>query len=381
MSKTRNRSVKILPHNFSSLLQKLSENSNDENNAHVDYFGENIKDVNIRSPYTPLLNEAAENIFCNTNCNSEVDSITLDLNKLSGLSSSSSLSWSDEYESEISKKVLEELERMDRVLRREEPIPPYYDRDEYEQWMNTFPNISIFDNHLTPVNSTHNIRKLDQEDRDRDRELIIYGTDKQNVLNKDCDVTSVNNNKKKSAVINLSDSPSNKLFNQKSTNTARKRKLEENRNKNKNIFTISHKPQSLDTDKYLKISPLKNNFTERRLSSKSLLNRDFNKEFGETTVLEYNSLPFIKVDEPEVSKRNLQGTKNFTLELFGKNEGNNLVLPPIVTPNQFRSISATPRKGTKTFSALSMKLEGNFKNQNRSGKGCVKFLDNPVSNR
>lgn len=140
MSKTRNRSVKILPHDFSSLLQKFSENNKNTKNRNVDYFGENIQDVNIHSPYTPLFSEIPPQSFPTTS-NSEIDSITLDLNKLSGLSSSSSLSWSDEFESETSQKVLDELERMDRVLRREEPIPPHYDKDEYEQWMNTFPNI------------------------------------------------------------------------------------------------------------------------------------------------------------------------------------------------------------------------------------------------
>lgn len=219
-------------------------------------------------------------------------------------------------------------------------------------------------------------------------ELVIYGSDKHNFLNKDCDIATSNSNnnniKKKSAVIDPSDNSSNRLLNQRSTNTSRKRKLDENRNKNKSIFTISHKPKSLDTDKYLKISSIKNQSNERRLSSKSLLNSDTNKDYSDTT-LEYNSLPFLKVEEVEFSKRNtsssLQNRKNFTLELFRKNEENHLILPPIVTPNQFRSISATPRKGNKTFSALSMKFEANFKNQDRSRKSSVKFMDNPVSNR
>ncbi|XP_018573861.1 uncharacterized protein LOC108912917 [Anoplophora glabripennis] len=379
MSKSRNRSVKILPHDFSSLIQKFSEDNKEMKNRNLDYFGENIQDVNIQSPYTPLFTEIPQSFSATSN--SEIDSITLDLNKLSGLSSSSSLSWSDEYESEISQKVLNELERMDRVLRREEPIPLHYDKDEYEQWMNTFPNISIFDNHLTPVNSTHNIRKLLDEE---DMELIIYGSDKHNFLHKDCDVATFNNTKKKSAVIDTFDNSSNRLLNQRNINTSRKRKLDENRNKNKSIFTISHKPKSLDTDKYLKISPIKNQFNERRLSSKSLLNGDV-KDYADTT-LEYNSLPFIKVEEPEFSKRNvassnLQSRKNSTVELFRKSEGSHLVLPPIVTSNQFRSISATPRKGNKTFSALSMKFEANFKSQDRSRKSSIKFMDNPISNR
>lgn len=216
-------------------------------------------------------------------------------------------------------------------------------------------------------------------------ELIIYGSDKHHFLNKDCDIPTINSIKKKSAVIDTSDNSSNRLLNQRNSNTSRKRKLDENRNKNKSIFTISHKPKSLDTDKYLKISSIKNQFNERRLSSKSPLNRDVNNDYCDTT-LEYNSLPFLKVEEPEFSKRNvissnMQSRKNSTVELFRKNEENRLVLPPIVAPNQFRSISATPRKGSKTFSALSMKFEASFKNQDRSRKPSIKFLENPISNR
>lgn len=74
---------------------------------------------------------------------SDVESIILDLNKLGGLSSSSSLSWSDDYETETTKKVYDELRRLDRVLKGEETIPPNYDKDECEQWMTRFPNLRL----------------------------------------------------------------------------------------------------------------------------------------------------------------------------------------------------------------------------------------------
>lgn len=72
---------------------------------------------------------------------SDVESLILDLNNLGGLSSSSSLSWSDDYETETTKKVYDELKRLDRVLKGEEPIPTNYDQVECEEWMNFFSNI------------------------------------------------------------------------------------------------------------------------------------------------------------------------------------------------------------------------------------------------
>lgn len=74
---------------------------------------------------------------------SDIESIILDLNKLGGLSSSSSLSWSDDYETETTKKVYDELKRLDRVIKAEEPIPPNYDKEECEQWMTHFPNLRL----------------------------------------------------------------------------------------------------------------------------------------------------------------------------------------------------------------------------------------------
>ncbi|KAJ8958266.1 hypothetical protein NQ318_017410 [Aromia moschata] len=143
MSKIRNRSVKTLPYDLSNLLTVSHKNKYRTNYQEVDYFGENIQDVNTTPPHMPFPSKDIPPQSFSALSSGDVDSITLELNKLSGLSSSSSLSWSDEYESETTKKVQDELERMDRVLRGEEPIPPHYDKDEYEQWMNIFPDLRI----------------------------------------------------------------------------------------------------------------------------------------------------------------------------------------------------------------------------------------------
>lgn len=72
---------------------------------------------------------------------SDIESIILDLNNLGGLSSSSSLSWSDDYETETSKKVYDELKKLDQVLKGDEPIPASYDKEECQEWMQCFPKL------------------------------------------------------------------------------------------------------------------------------------------------------------------------------------------------------------------------------------------------
>lgn len=57
-------------------------------------------------------------------------------------SSSSSVSWIEE-DTEATKAVQGELSQMQKVLRGLEAIPTYYDRDEYELWIKTFPSLSL----------------------------------------------------------------------------------------------------------------------------------------------------------------------------------------------------------------------------------------------
>ncbi|KAJ8980753.1 hypothetical protein NQ317_013758 [Molorchus minor] len=372
MSKIRNRSVKVLPYELSNVLTSSSSNTFGKGCQEVNYFGENIQDVDASSPYMPLSRESPRSVSALTS--GDMDSITLELNKLSGLSSSSSLSWSDEYESDTSKKDTRRAGKNGP----KEPIPSHYDRDEYEEWMNTFPNLSIFDREITPTNSTHNILETLEEKGD---ELKVYGNDMYNVLN--CD-NLTSNKRKKEAVIRIKEISPEKLLNQRSANTLRKRKLlEEHRNKNKNLFTISHKPKSLDTEKYLKISPIKSqvSINDRKSSSKSMLNRELCKEYSDV-LPEYNSLPFIKIEELDFSNNGIASGFQYrksSSEKYRKKIDKHLILPPIVTSSQFRSVSATPRQGIKTLSAFSTKFDS-FKEQ-KSRKLSVSFLDNPVTNR
>ncbi|KAG5861643.1 hypothetical protein JTB14_025657 [Gonioctena quinquepunctata] len=130
-----------------------------------------------------------------------------------GSSSSSSLGWSDEYEGSTTKKVYEELKRMNSVLRGEEVLPPHYDKEEYEQWMKTFPNISIFDFSETPVNSIRDItEKLSKEPSD----FFIYGIGTSSVSKYDCDINTSNRlSRRKTTVMRISEISPSRLLNQR----------------------------------------------------------------------------------------------------------------------------------------------------------------------
>ena len=119
----RNRSIRTLPlDNLSILKHPLPDHKYSEKL----YFGEEIPKA--------VFNEAQF-------LSSGDSDILVSVRDVGSKSSSSSLSWGEEYKSEASKKLREELERMDGVLRGAEPIPDHYDKEEYEEWMHFFPNL------------------------------------------------------------------------------------------------------------------------------------------------------------------------------------------------------------------------------------------------
>lgn len=129
MSKKRNRNVRTynLPQNDSNKAayrsnceKNIIKNQTDDSNAK--YFGEAV--------------------VWTSGDSSTGNSSQIFRKKSFPGSSSSSLSWSDEYEVEQSKKVLEELNRLDKVFRRIEPIPSDYDAEEIEEWLECFPGLT-----------------------------------------------------------------------------------------------------------------------------------------------------------------------------------------------------------------------------------------------
>lgn len=120
--------VCAFPYRSNENLESISNKNNLEQ-----YFGPN-EDFSNKF-HLQMTTEGDETI------DSDIESIILDLNKLGGLSSSSSLSWSDGYETETSKKVYDELKKLDQVLKGDEPIPASYDKEECQEWMQCFPNL------------------------------------------------------------------------------------------------------------------------------------------------------------------------------------------------------------------------------------------------
>ncbi|XP_060524346.1 uncharacterized protein LOC132700813 [Cylas formicarius] len=72
----------------------------------------------------------------------EVNDLIAGRSKLVDLSSNSSLSWSNEFETEFTKKVQSKLEHLDKVVRGLETSQDY-DIEEIEEWKTLFPNLRI----------------------------------------------------------------------------------------------------------------------------------------------------------------------------------------------------------------------------------------------
>ncbi|XP_076253289.1 uncharacterized protein LOC143191789 isoform X3 [Rhynchophorus ferrugineus] len=150
--------------------------------------------------------------------------------KLSGISSSSSLTWSDDYDYEVSKRVQSELERIDRCFQGI-GVPTYY-KEEINEWLHFFPHLSIL-GYKTPSNSLENSEASSESD-DEQSTVAINSNSTQ--------LTSSNKTKRKNEQV------IQKILHRKGQ-------------------TIHPKPKSLDIDKYLRISSIKSPYLDRKKDS------------------------------------------------------------------------------------------------------------------
>jgi hypothetical protein len=260
------------------------------------YFGEEIK---ANSP-----------IFEKTHALSSDDSLDAILSSVRDVgnskSSSSSLSWGEEYKSDASKQVRAELERMDRVLRGEEPIPANYDAEEYEEWMEFFPNLCVLGTKTGTCTKSSGAAPAPVDE--------ILAIDPEDT----CDKLETSDQIKKAVI--------DQIYEKIAVNAPK----------------ITLNLDEIDVDSYLKVSPLggASRLTRRQSSSRSLISSQISSSKWLKDD-DYSSLPFLGV-KPE---RN--GVPKGILK-------NALVLPPIETC-QIRSVSATPRRQSKSLSALSVK--------------------------
>lgn len=119
MSKNRSRNIK----------EKVT-NKTYNDDGHLPpphWFGEFIS-----SDTNPKINQSNSSFYGDIDI---VDNLSV------SKSSSSSLSWGEDCEIEATQKVKYEYEKMNKVLSGLEPIPPYYDKDEYKLWIKTFPSL------------------------------------------------------------------------------------------------------------------------------------------------------------------------------------------------------------------------------------------------
>ncbi|XP_066248367.1 uncharacterized protein [Euwallacea similis] len=125
----RNRNIPSLPiKNPQTLSQTFLDN----------YLGENVNDNDSGTPRNSFSTDV-----------SDLEDFGIQVTELS---SSSSLSWSEEFESETSKKLQSELERLDRIVHGTELDCSPYDVSEINEWKSFFPHLYIL-GHCTPANS------------------------------------------------------------------------------------------------------------------------------------------------------------------------------------------------------------------------------------
>lgn len=141
MPRNPNRSIHQLDFSFDFLNklpppETLSITGLYQNRTHeakAKYFGEKV------FPEKNSYNGRRSSSKMSYTSSDEHDRIPSGILDFGATSSSSSQDWTEEFDSEATVKVLEEFKRMEMVLCGFKPIPKNYDRDEYQQWMTTFP--------------------------------------------------------------------------------------------------------------------------------------------------------------------------------------------------------------------------------------------------
>ncbi|XP_076253288.1 uncharacterized protein LOC143191789 isoform X2 [Rhynchophorus ferrugineus] len=253
--------------------------------------------------------------------------------KLSGISSSSSLTWSDDYDYEVSKRVQSELERIDRCFQGI-GVPTYY-KEEINEWLHFFPHLSIL-GYKTPSNSLENSEASSESD-DEQSTVAINSNSTQ--------LTSSNKTKRKNEQV------IQKILHRKGQ-------------------TIHPKPKSLDIDKYLRISSIKSPYLDRKKDSVPTPSVKDAHRLSEPS--EYISLPFIT-----------NALKAETSHHKQPKPVSKLILPPII--NNARSVSATPRQSSTKSMFVRLNFEKDIKAkeaQMELKSDLLKLFEHiPVSNR
>ncbi|KAL3278757.1 hypothetical protein HHI36_016284 [Cryptolaemus montrouzieri] len=364
--KKRNRNIQSLSPDhfkFSNLLPSGKKADEESSTYREDVFGELV--VKKYSPPYYESNDFAEDQnsrhFCKSKWKSksstgtasfddiETESITSGLSEIQLIRSlSSSPSWSEDNDTEASRRVQDELDHMDRVLRGIDPIPLHYDMDEYKQWMETFPDLSLFGK---KEYGPYKIWKTEVGGnsvnigcRKDEISLRRYGSSRTNLRKYKEEI-------KKAVIHNIYENISIRLSNGSQYSTSG------NKLKNLNPVDDINKTQLYLSD-CLKNSPFTRVIRDRYKKNCFVSRNNSHEEIEESP--RFESLPLMLEDrnrnlEPVFSKYKNGST------LSTRNSRRSIVLPPIESDrinsaNQFRSISATPIYSS-LLSAKGMKLE------------------------
>ncbi|XP_071050885.1 uncharacterized protein [Onthophagus taurus] len=251
----------------------------------------------------------------------EIEKMYFDDQQSFDKSSSSSLSWGEDCEQEATLRVKDEYERMHRVLKGLDPIPPNYDKDEYKLWIKTFPSLR------SSIQITSTTRKRSYPTTPMSSRISMKPV--------------------QPAIDEFITKLCHKLSHPKPTKPIQ-------RERRKTMVHNQLEMLERDFESLLRISPAPFGNKSGNIGTRNLLNC--------ATQEEYTSLPYL---EPKITQKRCSNVNR-----------KHLTLPPIdVNLNQFRSVSAMPLQSLqqgKCLSALSNATNLNF---DLKGKGVESNLN------
>ncbi|XP_044762412.1 uncharacterized protein LOC123319478 [Coccinella septempunctata] len=267
---------------------------------------------------------------------------------------SSSPSWSDDNDVEGCRRVQDELEQMDRVLRGLDPIPLHYDVDEYKQWMETFPTLSFFGH------KEYGPYKIWKGNRKNERDVEDVNSNRVPCAN----LIQYKKEIKKAVIQNIYENISIRL-NNGSTPPEIKKKQPQIGDINKTQMYLSD---------CLKNSPFSDIIGEKYTKT-CFLSRNNSREDKKIQSPSFESLPVMLEGSTRNIAKPVNKSKNEHLNgVSRKKSRRSIVLPPIENKwlqptNQFRSISAMPTYSSmlsvKTMKMDSKLLSGKSRNVTR----------------
>lgn len=325
-----------------------------------DIFGEVIEEEYSPPFYKPKFDPRKESIsppffksklaFKNLpklNNDLETESIISGISEVKLIKSlSSSPSWSDDNDVDGCRRVQDELEQMDRVLRGIDPIPLHYDVDEYKQWMETFPTLSFFGKkEYGPYKIWKDYIKDEHTTTEKNSNTEFLPC---------ASLIQYKKEIKKAVIHNIYENISIRLNNGSTPPSSSDFKKKQHKMEDVNKTQIY-------LNDCLKNSPF-SDIVREKYTKNCFVSRHNSREDEKCPSPSFESLPIMVEESTRSSERSLNRYRNESSNgIYNKKSRKNIILPPIKNnwlqnSNQFRSISATPTYAS-LLSTKSMKLD------------------------